>query len=192
MGDVDPVGPLEYSSTRDDPSWDRFAISLVPPLGGAAVAGDDGQASVVRVRLNDPRRLGSVELDPDIERLGPDAASLELSALRAALAGSRPTKAVLLDQTAVAGLGNLLVDEVLWRAGIDPTRPAASIDGSTVVALHEAMREVVLELTERGGSHRGDLQASRWAGATCPLDATPLVRRRVGGRTTFSCPLHQR
>ena len=62
--------------------------------------------------------------------LGPDALTLTRRELAAALARRRaPLKAVLLDQTAVAGLGNMLVDEVLWWAGLDPRRPAALADG---------------------------------------------------------------
>ena len=75
--------------------------------------------------LRDPRRLGAVELDPDEERLGPDAFDLTLAQLRVIIAKSRaPVKAVIMDQSRIAGLGNLLCDEILWRAGIDPARPA--------------------------------------------------------------------
>ena len=77
------------------------------------------------MRLHDPRRLGRVVLDPDIARLGPDVLTLRRRRARRALAGRRaPLKAVLLDQHAIAGLGNLLVDEVLWWSGIDPRRTA--------------------------------------------------------------------
>jgi formamidopyrimidine-DNA glycosylase len=50
----------------------------------------------------------------------------------------------------------------------------------------------VRQLLERGGSHTGDLMPQRFAGGNCPKDGTPLLRRTVGGRTTFSCPKHQR
>ena len=79
--------------------------------------------------------------------------TLTRSELRAALAGrTAALKAVLLDQQRVAGLGNLLVDEVLWRAGLDPTRPAGSLSDDELVesdvilpprdiAFHEAKDE---------------------------------------------------
>jgi formamidopyrimidine-DNA glycosylase len=174
-----PIEGLEYGPDRDDPAWHRFGL-------------DFGRGRTLVV--TDPRRLGGVELDPDLRRLGPDAATLTLAQLRRAVAGARaPVKAVLLDQHRVAGLGNLLVDEVLYRAGIDPARPAATLDGAEARRLHRSVRRSLTELGARGGSHLGDLPAAaRRAGARCPLDATPLIRRTIGGRTTWSCPSHQR
>ena len=69
----------------------------------------------------DPRRLGGVVLDPSLDHLGIDALDVRERDLRAALGASRaPLKAWLLDQSHVAGVGNLLADEILWRAGLDP------------------------------------------------------------------------
>ena len=74
--------------------------------------------------MRDARRLGRGRLDPDEDRLGPDALSATLADLRAALAGSGvAVKARLLDQSRLAGVGNLIADEVLWRAGLAPGRP---------------------------------------------------------------------
>jgi formamidopyrimidine-DNA glycosylase len=102
--------PLRYASNKADPAWHRFGVSFVD--GGS-------------MYLRDPRRLGAVELDPDEERLGPDAFDLTLAQLRTILGRSQaPVKAVIMDQSRVAGLGNLLCDEALWRAGIDPARSA--------------------------------------------------------------------
>jgi formamidopyrimidine-DNA glycosylase len=103
-----------------------------------------------------------------------------------------PLKARLMDQTRVAGIGNLLVDEMLWRAGLDPARPAASLQPNEVRRLHRHLRRTVENLIERGGSHTGDLQVARERGGVCPKDGAPLLRRTVGGRTTYSCPRHQR
>ena len=178
---VDGTGPierLEYSSRRHDPSWIRFAVRF---KGG----GD--------LQMVDPRRLGGVTLDPGIGHLGPDALALKPAQLRAALAASRaPLKAWLLDQGRVAGIGNLLADEILWRTGIDPARAAQSLDGAEAKALHRHLGRTIRLLTTRGGSHTGDLQVARVRGAACPKDGTPLQRRTIGGRTTYSCPLHQR
>jgi formamidopyrimidine-DNA glycosylase len=103
-----------------------------------------------------------------------------------------PVKAVLMDQSRVAGLGNLLCDEVLWRAGIDPARPANTLDAGETRRVHRAIRDTLRVLGRRGGSHTGDFTSQREAGAHCPRDGAPLVRRTVGGRTTYSCPVHQR
>jgi len=142
--------------------------------------------------LRDPRRLGAVELDPDEDRLGPDAFALTLEQLRVMCAKSRaPIKAMLMDQSRIAGLGNLLCDEALWRAGIDPTRIASTLDADETRRLHRAIRDTLRILGRRGGSHTGDLTSQREPGAHCPRDGAPLQRRTVGGRTTYSCPLHQ-
>jgi formamidopyrimidine-DNA glycosylase len=177
---VDGTGPieeLEYGSRRDLPAWDRFGLVF-----------DDGG----RLRMNDPRRLGGVLLDPDLTALGPDALALTRGQLLAALAGSRaPVKACLLDQGRVAGLGNLLVDEILFRAGLDPARPAGDLTTAEVARLQRTVRSTVKDLLSKGGSHLGRLQVARVRGGSCPRDGEPLVRRTVGGRTTYSCPRHQ-
>lgn len=178
---VDGVGPierLEYGSSRVEPGWIRFGLGF----GGSGV-----------LEMVDPRRLGGVILDPSTDHLGPDALSMGPAALRDALASSQaPLKAWLLDQQRIAGVGNLLADEMLWRAGIDPGRPSRSLDRAEVRRLHRHLRATIAELSARGGSHLGDLQAARSRGATCPRDGTPLQRRTIGGRTTYSCPRHQR
>ena len=172
------IEKLEYSSDRVLPEWRRFELHF----------NDEGTLVVV-----DPRRLGGVELDPDDTRLGPDAFELAVEQLAAALEGSRTAlKARLLDQRRVAGLGNLLVDEILWRTGLDPAREAGSLDEVEQVELAEAIGSTVAELAERGGSHTGDLHLARVRGGSCPRDGEVLDRRTIGGRTTYSCPRHQR
>jgi len=169
--------PLLYASNRDVPQWRRFGMRFAD--GGS-------------LYLRDPRRLGAVELDPDEDRLGPDATTLTRAQLAAILTRSRaPVKAVLMDQSRVAGLGNLLTDEALWRAGIDPARVASTLDADEITTLRRAIRTTLRVLGRRGGSHTGDHMPGRFPGGLCPRDGTPLERRTVGGRTTYSCPLHQ-
>ena len=169
---------LIYGSNRDEPAWDRFALDFV---GGG------------HLRMRDPRRLGGVILDPDEEALGPDALGLTLRQLRNALDDSTaPLKARLMDQHRIAGLGNLLTDEILWRAGLDPQREARSLDDDELRRLHRHIRSGLERMWVRGGSHTGDLQAERHRAGVCPRDGTPLSRRTIGGRTTYSCPSHQR
>ena len=143
--------------------------------------------------MRDPRRLGGVELDPDEGRLGRRRQRGAPAELRDLLGRSHaPLKARLMDQSRLAGLGNLLVDETLWRAGLDPARPAGSLDPAELRRLHRHLRATLDELRDRGGSHTGDLQDARERGAVCPRDGAPLQRRTIGGRTTYSCPVHQR
>jgi formamidopyrimidine-DNA glycosylase len=177
---VDGVAGVEgllYSSDEPLGRWDRFALRFR----------DGGD-----LRVRDPRRLGRVELDPDEERLGPDAVGLTAAGLRAALGSSRaPLKARLMDQSRIAGLGNLIVDEVLWRAGLDPTRAAGSLRANELRRLHRHLQATLAHVLV-SGSHTGSLMGERHPGAVCPRDGTPLVRGVVGGRTTWSCPRHQR
>ena len=173
-----PVGGLEYGPDRFDAAWIRFSLGFAE--GGS-------------LALEDARRLGGVELWPDEGALGPDALSVTRRELASMVSGVRaPLKAALMDQRRLAGIGNLLADEILWRAGLDPARPAGTLDASEVTALLRTIRRTLKLLMARGGSHTGDLQIARQRGALCPRDGTPLERRRVGGRTTFSCPEHQR
>jgi formamidopyrimidine-DNA glycosylase len=172
-----PIQELEYGSKRSLDAWDRFGLELA---GGGSLV------------LNDPRRLGGVELDPDEHRLGIDAWSITPRQLDQALGASEaPLKARLMDQERIAGLGNLLTDETLWRAGLDPARPAGSLSDAERRRLHRHIRRTVQLLADRGGSHTGDLQVARLRGGRCPKDGAELERRTVGGRTTYSCPRHQ-
>jgi formamidopyrimidine-DNA glycosylase len=173
------VDELVYSPKLQLDRWDRFGLRF-----------DDGGD----LRMQDPRRLGGVELDPPEARLGPDALAVTPSGLAAAIGHGRstaPLKARLMDQSRIAGVGNLAADEILWRAGLDPARPAGGLTDAELRRLLRHLRATMSDLLARGGSHAGDLMPERRVGGVCPKDGTPLVRRTVGGRTTFSCPGHQ-
>lgn len=179
------IDRLEYASWRDDPAWDRLSIELAPRRGG-------GRPGVLRV--NDPRRWARFDLDPDEHRLGPDFLSVTRNDLAERLARRRiALKAALLDQSLVAGFGNLCVDEILWQASLAPGRRADSVGGDELDALVAAMREHLPAMLARGGSHRGTISPDVRAGRPpCARDGTPLARATVGGRTTVWCPTHQR
>jgi len=171
-----PIEALEYASKRDDPAWDRFGLDFAE--GG-------------HLAIRDQRRLGNVELDPDTSQLGPEASTITSKELRGALEGSRaPLKARLMDQGRIAGLGNLLTDESLWRAGFSPQREAGSLASTEVTHLAATIRATVRQLTRRGGSHRGDIQDER-SGGHCPTDGAAMSIAKIGGRTTVWCPQHQ-
>ncbi len=173
-----PIGRLLYAPAVSDPRFDRFALGF-----------SDGGS----LRMSDPRRLGGVELDPVEDRLGPDALHLSSTQLTTALASSRaPVKARLLDQRRIAGIGNLLADEMLWRAGLSPKRGCDGLGAAERRRLHRHLRATLDDLLERGGSHLGDLMGERHPGGHCPRDGRPLARDVVGGRTTWWCPAHQR
>jgi formamidopyrimidine-DNA glycosylase len=157
--------------------WNRFTLFFAD--GGSLV-------------LLDPRRLGRVRLDPGIDVLGPDALTVTVAQFRAVMArGTAPVKARLLDQNSLAGVGNLLADEVLWQARIDPRRPVQSLSPDEVTRLHRAVRRAVASAIRRGGAHTGDFISSRHVDGHCPRDGAELKHGTVGGRTTWWCPVDQ-
>jgi formamidopyrimidine-DNA glycosylase len=164
---------------HEDPvvRFKRFALSFT-----------DGSTMV----LNDPRRLGRVTLDPARGRLGPDAMEVSLPRFRDLVGRSRaPVKARLLNQQALAGVGNLLADEAMWRAGIDPRRRGVDLDEEELARLRRAVRAAIRAAIRAGGTGRTAFARSRGAGV-CPRDGSPLASTRVGGRTTRWCQLDQR
>lgn len=170
-----PIDELSYAAS-DDSRWIRFGLTF-------------GKGFLY---ISDPRRFARVQPSLHGEGLGPDAMSIGRRQFRDRVSGrSAPIKAVLLDQSSVAGLGNMLVDEILWRADVDPRRK--KLDAATTDLVHSRMRAVLVQLARRGGSHAGRLSVElRVPGSTCPRDGAILSRATVGGRTTFWCPKHQR
>ncbi len=157
--------------------WDRFTVHFAD--GGALV-------------LRDRRRLSRVVLDPAIERLGPDAAEIGRAAFRARVGrGTAPLKARLMDQSVIAGVGNLLADEALWQARLDPRRTAGSLSVQELDALRRALRASIRSAIRRGGVHTGEVIPFRRPGANCPRCGAEMERGRVGGRTTWWCPADQ-
>ncbi|HSR83414.1 MAG TPA: DNA-formamidopyrimidine glycosylase family protein [Streptosporangiaceae bacterium] len=142
--------------------------------------------------LIDPRRLGRARLDPPVEALGPDAREITKAQFRAAfLRGTAPVKARLLDQKAIAGVGNLIADQVLWTAKIHPARPVGELDQADVDRLYRAVRRYVQSTVANGGVHTLPIVEFRRAGARCPRDGAPMAHGTIGGRTTWWCSREQ-
>ena len=177
---VAPIVALKYGPATEQSEWDRLVIGT-----------DRGS-----LRVNDPRRWARFTLDPDWSSLGVDFMS-PAHALGDALQAQRhrrcSIKTLLLDQHVIAGLGNMLVDESLFHAGIDPRRSCDSLSSVDVDGLAEQISATATELESRGGSHTGTLHPDlRNALAVCPLDGAHLQRMKISGRTTIFCSQHQR
>ena len=173
----------------------------------------------LRVTYSDPRRFGYMDLIPTEalqrhpwfagmgpEPLGPafDAAALG----RAFKARKQGPKTLLLDQRTVAGLGNIYVCEALHRAHISPLKPAGKVTKARIEALTAAIRAVLAEAIEAGGSTLRDYAAADGAlgyfqhrfrvydreGEACPTPACRgIIERMVqAGRSTFFCRVCQR
>ena len=178
-----PIEQLEYASGRDLAEWDRFRVWV----------DDAGTLDPPALRLNDPRRLGRVSIDPDLTHLGVDVFAIDRLSMQQATQSRRsPIKTVLLDQSAIAGIGNLCADEVLWWSGIAPQRPSNSLADTERDALVTAIRQRMPIMLRRGGSTMGVLSPDvRSAAGPCQLDGAVLERSKVGGRTAVWCPGHQ-
>jgi formamidopyrimidine-DNA glycosylase len=105
--------------------------------------------------------------------------------------GTAPIKARLLDQSVVAGIGNLLADEILWRARLSPCRVAGSLSVEELDRLRRELRAAVRSAIRLGGAHTGSVIAERRPGGVCPRCGAPMARGVVGGRTTYWCPACQ-
>ncbi|MDA0185748.1 hypothetical protein OJ997_35920 [Solirubrobacter phytolaccae] len=161
----------------DEPAhekWDRFALEFA-----------DGS----RLALRDKRRLGRALIEPDFDHIGPDAALISRDAFRERVGrGSMPLKARLLDQRSLAGVGNLLADETLWRAKLNPKRAAGELSEEELDHLRRVLRAATRDAIRKGGVHTGDFIPHRKRGHACPRCGTTVDRATVGGRTTFWCP----
>jgi formamidopyrimidine-DNA glycosylase len=182
------------------------------PHRRAVVNLDDGSD----VAYRDVRRFGTWqlleigELEPYLEeRLGAEPLDRTFTARRLGtqLEGRRaPVKAALLDQRTVAGLGNIYVDEALWRAQIHPLRPAGTLDQDELARLTRAIKDVLKAGVKRQGASlrdystpdggRGRMQ-DRFRvygreGHPCGRCGTPIDKIRTAGRGTWYCPSCQR
>lgn len=174
---------------------------------------DEGRQLV----LNDPRRFGSVDLvrvdklyeHPLLAGIGPEPLgnAFSDSILSEALTGRKsPIKAALLDQTIVAGLGNIYVCEALFQSGISPMRLSHTVSGTRTGRLVPAIRDVLTRAIEVGGSSLRDFvqvngelgyfqhawQVYGREGEPCRTCARPVLRIVQSGRSTFYCGRCQR
>lgn len=197
------TGRLHFAAPEEAP--DRHLRARFPL--------DDG----TDLRFADMRKFGRLYLGGEEEvaavtalgTLGPEPLERDFTPaiLGARLAGKRgPIKSVLLDQSVLAGLGNIYADEALFRAGIAPRRPAGSLDDAELAALHAGIQETLGEALDRGGTsfrnylsvagRRGgnmpNLRVFRRDGEPCPRCGAVVERLVVGGRGTHWCANCQR
>lgn len=176
-------------------------------------------ANGARVTFNDPRRFGAMDLAQTatledhwlIKPIGPEPLGNQFDEryLIDRFAGKNtPVKTALLDQRIVAGLGNIYVCEVLYRAGVNPKRRAGALSRARVAALVPIIRDVLSEAIAAGGSSLKDyrqadgelgyfqhgFQAYDQEDQPCKTpDCTGAITRIVqSGRSTFYCPKCQR
>lgn len=165
----------------------------LPRFARASIEFSDGS----RVVLDDSRALSTLDVHPagaPLELgLGPEPAddTLTTTYLRDVFAKRRsPIKPTLLDQSIIAGLGNIYAAESLWRAKIDPAAPASSLDAKQLRALLAAIRKVIDRAT--GARYTDDstarLDVYDREGKPCRRCRTPIERVTQAGRSTYFCP----
>lgn len=164
--------------------------------------------------FNDQRKFGWVRLMPTIEveqldffqKVGPEPLAADFTARdfigRLQRRAKSGMKAVLLDQTVIAGVGNIYADESLWSAQIHPETKVQDVPEPKLVLLHEALRAVLQLSIEKGGStDRNYVDAEgkhgsyltfanvfRREGKACPRCGQTIIKTRVAGRGTHTCP----
>ncbi len=169
------------------------------------------------LRFRDVRKFGfllCVEGDPaascgELSRLGPEPLEVGLPEFRAILESRKGrVKSLLLDQTRIAGVGNIYADETLFEARIHPETGASSLRAGAAERLYLAMRKILASAVEAGGStlvdegyrdadgNPGDFQFAHKVydreGEPCLACGTPIKMKRVGGRSSHFCPRCQR
>jgi formamidopyrimidine-DNA glycosylase len=170
------AGRIALDRPEQPTRWDRFTVEF-----------DDGS----QFSLRDKRRLGRAILNPDFAHIGPDAAEVGRDEFRRRIgAGHTPVKARLLDQGAIAGVGNLLADQLLWQARVSPQRLTGDLSIEDLDRLRKELRLAVRQAISKGGVHTGAFIPARKLGL-CPRDGHALQRGKVGGRTTYWCPACQ-
>jgi formamidopyrimidine-DNA glycosylase len=174
--------------------------------------GEDGPVVLAFTRLwlgyFDLYEPGEEEGHPLISSLGPDPFSTDFTGeyLTSALNRKANVKGLLLEQSIVSGLGNIYVDEVLFAAGVNPTRRANTLTGEEIRKIHTATRDILYRAIEaRGttfdsyhdafgetGKFQTQLRVFTRAGEPCPRCGTTIVKSRVAGRGTYTCPACQK
>ena len=185
------TGALAYVEASAEP----------PPYARLSLAFSNGRS----LAFTDPRKLGRVGLADDADRfiaeenLGPDALDpkLSLARFRDIVAGGRGNaKSLLMDQSRIAGIGNIYADEILFQARIHPEKPLRRLTSPEVARLHADLRRVPKIAIARGAGSESfidKLPASyllrhRRKGDRCPRCGGPIETLRMAGRTSYFCP----
>jgi len=178
--------PVFFERPEDEPRFDRFLLTFEQGF----------------LAFNDPRMLGRIGLvsSPneliERKRLGPDALSItEADFVRAFSAARGSTKAALMDQHRLAGVGNIYADEVLFQCRLDPRAEVRSLSDAELRCMHRTMRRVLRKSIEVGTDFdrlpRTYLLHYRRRGAPCPKCGGTMETVTVGGRTSYFCPACQ-
>ena len=160
----------------------------------------------LNLHFRDPRKFGRWKLANKLDGLGPDALTVTKSEFLQSLNGqNRVLKALLLDQSFVAGVGNIYADEALFEARLDPRRKSGSLSDAEKLALYKAVTKVIkagvrnkgtslgtgqgnyVDLNGEAGGHREKVKVYGRAGHLCVVCGQPLCKTQIAQRTTVFC-----
>ena len=207
LGGTDEVDTLAFHLKMSGRLFLYPAEEQAGPHTRLILSLDDGQ----QLFFDDARKFGyaraltpaALASWPFWQKLGPEPLELDGKGFAACFVGrSGAIKALLLDQSVLAGIGNIYADESLFRAGIRPSCPAARLSCKELAGLHRALVEVLEESIQACGSSIRDYRTARGdagsfqnsfrvygrGGQPCTGCGTRLVRTKVAGRTTVYCP----
>jgi formamidopyrimidine-DNA glycosylase len=179
-------------------SYDRKGRGVPPYTRLRIDFGRDRQLAFL-----DPRKLGRIALTDSPRRfiearhLGPDALALDRAALAKLAAGTRGAiKSWLMDQHAIAGIGNIYADEILVQARIHPRRSPNALErralGRLFTSLGQVLRQAIAAGADPARMPKSFLLSRRKRGARCPRCGGAVERMAIGGRSTYYCPSCQR
>jgi formamidopyrimidine-DNA glycosylase len=179
-------GLLYFQNEEDEPGHTRLIIRFE---NGHFLAYDDS------------RMFGEVGFASSSQRflkehkIGPDALEVDREGFMEIMRGKkRIIKAALLDQSLISGLGNLYADEALFQSGICPK--ARHLDDSQLDSLFTSIQNVLITALNAHAIldrlPESFLLPHRWPGGICPWDEAALRHEKIGGRTSYYCPTHQR
>jgi formamidopyrimidine-DNA glycosylase len=182
------TGDLKYfQKMEQEPEYDRLLVRF---------------SNGYHLAYDSQRKLGEVRLADDFEsfveekELGPDALDLDREPFREAISGSRAmAKSFLMDQSTLAGIGNVYGDEILFQASVHPRTHVDRLDEEEVDELFDTMREVLQTAIERQADPEAFpddyLIPHREEGEPCPRCGEELATVKVSGRTAYYCPNRQ-
>jgi formamidopyrimidine-DNA glycosylase len=179
--------PKAFEGAADEPPSTQVLVRF---------AGDRFLAYVSQRKLGRVRLVDDFTLFVEERRLGPDALALDLPAFRRLLAGRRGSiKSLLMNQKALAGIGNVYADEILFQARLHPKSCVGRVRGERATRLHRAMRRVLGTAAERKADParmpRSWLLPRRDEDGSCPRCGHELATVKSGGRTSRLCPACQ-
>ncbi len=160
----------------------------------------------LNLHFRDPRKFGRWRLAASLDGLGPDALTVTRKQFFQCLEGqNKVLKALLLDQSFVAGVGNIYADEALFEARLDPRRKSGSLSDTEKLALYKAVTKVIkagvrnkgtslgdgqgnyTDLNGDAGGHREKVKVYGRSGQPCTVCGQPLHKTQITQRTTVFC-----